>query len=263
MPNAQIGDLKIHYQIHGSGQPLLLFPDNLLASGAYEREINHLAKKFQVIAFDYPGRGKSTHKTFYPDEQEVDLWGFWADLACHLLQEIKLNQAYALGIGGGAMAALHYAGNQASQHHLTPKGLILDSFLADWNTRTLHRWLDVREHYYVRNQKLLKDLHGEDWRTVVDNDTEFIRQLANQGGYQVPDAFMNAIGCPVLLTGYQRDQTLPCIAQEYARISSLIPDCDIYLSSQRNHPYIERPFAWSDSTMFLTMADLFLDKIRK
>jgi hypothetical protein len=35
----------------------------------------------------------------------------------------------------------------------------LDSFLADWDGRTLHRWLDVREHFYVRNEKSLQEQH--------------------------------------------------------------------------------------------------------
>ncbi|MEE4195585.1 MAG: alpha/beta hydrolase [Anaerolineae bacterium] len=262
MPFAEIGELKIYYDRIGSGEPLVLFPDNLLASSAYQREIDHFATSFEVIAFDYPGRGKSTHATFYPDEQELDLWGFWADMACHLLQTLNLDHAYAVGIGGGAMAALHFAGNQAHQHHLKVCGVIADSFLADWDARTLHRWLDVREHYYVRNQPLLETLHGKNWRTLMDQDTDFIRRLADHGGYQVPDAFMNAITCPVLLTGHQQDHTLPNIAREYARISQLIPNCDLYLSAQRNHPFIERPYAASDSTMFLTMADLFFAKIR-
>ena len=260
MPTSTMGDLQVYYAIQGKGEPLLIFSDHLLSSAAYQREIDHFSANFQVIAFDYPGRGKSTHQTHYPDEQEYDLWGFWGDLACHLLQDLQLDHAYAFGVGGGAMAALHFAGNQAAQHHLRPCGVIADSFLADWDSRTLHRWLDVREHYYVRNHKLLKELHGEDWREVVDRDTAFVRRLADHGGYQVPDATLNAIPCPVLLTGHQRDHALPRIAAEYARISSLIPHCDLYLSASQNHPYIERPYAWSDSSTFLQIADLFLEK---
>jgi len=62
--------------------------------------------------------------------------------------------------GGGALPALQFCGKQAIQHHIRVKGLIGDSFLADMDKRTLHRWLDVREHFYVRNKRLYKNNMG-------------------------------------------------------------------------------------------------------
>lgn len=49
-----------------------------------------------------------------------------------------------------------------------------------------------------------------------------------------------------LLTGHLGDPVLPGLAAEYARLSSLIPDCSLYLSSKANHPYVERPFLLSE-----------------
>jgi pimeloyl-ACP methyl ester carboxylesterase len=261
MPTVQIAEIDLYYTTIGTGDPLLIFPDNLLSAQAYAREVDHFANHFQVLAFDYPGTGKSTHKMMYLDEREVDYWGFRADLACHLLLELKIETCYALGVGGGALAALHFAGKQAPQHRVVVKGLIADSFLADWDSRTLHRWLDLREHFYVRNAKKLQELHGNDWRQVVDEDTRYLRQLADRGGYAVPNSFLNAITCPVLLTGHMEDQGLPNIAQEYARLSRLIPDCSLYLASNQRHPYIERPYLWSDPDTFKQVADLFLSNI--
>ena len=188
MPIVNIADIEIFFTKTGSGEPFLIFPDNHLSSLAYKKEIDHFANHFEVIAFDYPTMGKSTHQVKYPDERQVDYWGFWADLACHLLTELEINRCFALGVGGGALTALHFAGKQAVQHNIKMGGLILDSFLADWDNRTLHRWLDAREHFYVRNEKSLLEQHGEDWRSVVDEDTEFLRTLANHGGYAVPDS---------------------------------------------------------------------------
>ncbi len=261
MPSVQIAEISIHTTRTGSGQPLIIFPENHLTGSAYQKEIEHFSDRFEVIAFDYPTTGKSTHEVYYPDERQVDYWGFWADLACHLLLELEIKTCYALGVGGGALSALHFAGKQAPQHQITVLGLAADSFLADMDSRTLHRWLDVREHFYVRNEKALIVQHGENWRAVVDEDTRFLRQLADRGGYAVPDSTLNAIACPTLLTGYQQDQTLPGIAAEYARVSSLIPDCSLYLSSKSHHRYLERPYMWTDSEGFRTIADLFLNRL--
>lgn len=258
MPFVEIGDINVFYSRTGSGERLFLFPDNHLSSLAYQNEINYFSSQFEVIGFDYPPMGKSTHEVKYPDEREYDYWGFWADLACHLLIDLEIDRCFVLGVGGGAVTALHFAGKQAPQHKLHLQGLILDSFLADWDIRTLHRWLDVREHFYVRNKKPLQEQHGENWRQVLDEDTRFLRQLANRGGYAVPDHIINAVGCPTLLTGHLQDTILPGLAGEYARISSLIPDCSLFLSAKANHPYLERPFMWTDPESFQTIVNLFL-----
>ncbi len=255
-----VGDIEVYYSSTGSGDRLLLFPDNHLSSLAYQNEIDHFSSRFEVITFDYPATGKSTHEIQYPDEREVDYWGFRADLACHLLVELDIDRCFAMGIGGGTLAAMHFAGKQAPQHKLHLQGLILDSFLANWDTRTLHRWLDVREHFYVRNEKALKEQHGKNWRQVLDEDTRFLRQLADRGGYAVPDHILNAIGCPTLLTGHLKDTILPGIAMEYARISNLIPNCSLFLVAKANHPYLERPFIWTDPESFRTVVNLFLDR---
>jgi len=261
MPIKNIADIEIFYTKTGSGPNLIIFPDNHLSSAAFKNEIEYFTDRFEVVAFDYPTKGKSTHEVKYPDECEVDYWGFWADLACHLLIELEIKNCYALGVGGGALSALHFAGKQAAQHKINLHGVILDSFLADWDMRTLHRWLDVREHFYVRNEKSLLEQHGEDWRQVLDEDTAFLRSLASHGGYSVPDNILNAIPCPSLLTGHLQDQTLPNLAEEYARISKIIPDCSIFLSAKGNHPYIERPFMWTDSESFRVVSDHFLERL--
>lgn len=262
MPTVNIADIEIFYEKTGEGESFLIFPDNILSSKAYYNEIKFFSNSFEVLAFDYPTTGKSTHSVRYPDERQVDYWGFWADLACHLLIELKIDHAYVLGVGGGALTALQFCGKQAPQHRIGVKGLIADSFLADMNSRTLHRWLDVREHFYVRNEESLQEQHGADWRQVVDEDTRFLRKLADRGGYKVIDNTLSAITCPTLLTGHLEDVILPGIAEEYARISKLIPNCNIYLSGKAYHPYLERPFMWTDSKSFQTVVDLFLSHIQ-
>jgi pimeloyl-ACP methyl ester carboxylesterase len=165
-----------------------------------------------------------------------------------------------LGVGGGALTGLHFAGKQAQDHKITVQGLILDSFLPEMDQRTLHRWLDVREHYYVRNEKSLAEQHGVNWRAVVDQDTSYLRQLADQGGYQIPEFMLTAITCPTLLTGHLEDQILPGLAQAYAQISRLVPNCSIFISAKANHPSLERPFIWTDSECFKKVADVFFQR---
>jgi pimeloyl-ACP methyl ester carboxylesterase len=264
MPKIDIAGLDIHYVERGSGDPMLIFPDNLHASNAYLDEIDYFSDRFHVLSFDYPGTGRSTREVRYQDEREYDLWNFRADLACHLLLDLDLAECYALGTGGGALAALHFAGKQSDLHGIRARGVIADSFLSSLDGRALHRWLDTREHYYVRKTESLTQEHGDDWRQVVDADTAFLRRLADHGGYAVPNFVLNGIRCPVLLTGTQRDPLFPGLAQAFAQISSIVPDCSIFLPSRSGNPYgEEHPLMWTNRNLFRRMADSFLRRWTK
>lgn len=261
MPLIDIAEQEIHYKEAGSGAALLVFPDNLHASPAYADEITHFSDRFRVLAFDYPGTGGSTRDVRYRDEYEYDPWNYRADFACHLLLALGVDACYVMGAGGGGLVALHFAGRQAQLHGLTALGVIADSFLARLDSRTLHRSLDRREHTYVRNADALREQHGDDWRQVVDADTAFLRQMADRGGYAVPDFVLNSISCPVLLTGSLKDPWTPGVAHEYARISGIVPDCTVHLESTSAHRFgEEHPFMWTDPLSFRRISDAFLAK---
>jgi valacyclovir hydrolase len=261
VPRIDIGDQELHYIEQGSGDTLVLFPDNLHASPAHVGELDHFSDRFHVLSFDYPGTGRSTREIRYQDEQQLDLWNCRADLACHLLLELGIDACTVMGTGEGALVALHFAGRQARLHRLVARAVVADSFLGRLGTRTLHRRLDAREHYYVRNAERLKEQHGPDWREVVDADTSFLRGLADRGGYDLPDSVLNSITCPVLLTGNLHDALTPGIAQEYARISALVPDCSLFLASRSGHPHgHEHPLMWTGRVWFQEVCDLFLSR---
>jgi pimeloyl-ACP methyl ester carboxylesterase len=263
MPKIDIADLEIHYTEGGSGDTLLLFPDNLHASQAYKDEIEHFSGRFHVLSFYYPGTGRSTRDIRYRDEREYDLWNFRADLACHLLLALGIDTAYAVGVGGGALTALHFAGRQAQLHGLVPKAVIGDSFLPTLDRRTLHRWLDTRAHYYVRNAGSLREQHGDDWRQVMDADTAFLRKMADHGGYALPNFVLSAIRSPVLLTGSLRDPLTPGIAKAFARVAGIVPDCTIHLESSSGHQWgEEHPLIWTAPDLFRHVSGTFLSRIR-
>ncbi len=261
MPHYAIGELEIHYIDQGEGDTLLFLPDNILAASAYQEEINHLAQRFRVIAMDYPGRGRSARRDPYPDEHLYDLWGYWADLGCHLLQELEIDACHLVGSHGAALTALHVAGKQARQHDIRPLSAVCDSFLPEMDMRSLHRMLDTREHYYRRQHGNLAQQHGDDWRAVVDADSTFMRGMANQGGYAVPVSTLNGIACPTLLTGCLTDPRTPGIAQQYARLAEQIPDCSLYLASTAGHPHIEYPWLKGNPALWRAQATLFWDAL--
>ena len=78
----------------------------------------------------------------------------------------------------------------------------------------------------------------------------------------MPDFVLNAIRCPVLLTGTLHDALTPGIAQEFAGISSIVPDCSLYLASESHHRYgDEHPLLWTAPEAFRAVADRLLNRV--
>ena len=59
MPFSNVNGINIYYEIHGKGEPLVLIYGYAGHSGLWFRQIPILSKKYQVIAFDNRGVGRS------------------------------------------------------------------------------------------------------------------------------------------------------------------------------------------------------------
>jgi pimeloyl-ACP methyl ester carboxylesterase len=65
MPKARVGDLNLHYDVRGAGDPLLLIMGLGASSAAWDPEmLAQLARSFQVIAFDNRGTGELQRLSF-------------------------------------------------------------------------------------------------------------------------------------------------------------------------------------------------------
>ncbi len=259
MPIVDIAELPIHFIEQGEGEVLLLFPDNDLAAAEYEEELAYFGDRYRAVSFDIPGTGGSTREIRYQDEIQLDPWNFRADLACHLLLELGIDACSVLGSGLGALSALHFAGRQAALHKINVLAVVADSFLADLDRRTLHRWLDAREHYYIRRVRRMERLHGQDWRAVVEADTVALRTLADRGGYALPTGVLRGVRCPVLLSGNLQDPLTPGIAEQFARMTASLPDGSVFLASGSQHPHgDEHPWLRTAPVQFRRTVDAFL-----
>ena len=104
MPTAHIGNIIIHYQIQGQGEPLLLIM-GYRGSGFMWGEdlIALLACHFQVIFFDNRGTGLSDKpETLYTIPM-------MADDAAGLLRHLGIQRAHVFGVSMGGMIAQELA----------------------------------------------------------------------------------------------------------------------------------------------------------
>lgn len=106
MPTVNVLDIRLYYEIHGAGEPLLLIQGLGLDSTAWLYQLPALAQQYQVILFDNRGIGRTDASlgpyTTYAMAQDV----------IALLNVLEIARVHILGFSmGGLIAqvlALHY-----------------------------------------------------------------------------------------------------------------------------------------------------------
>ncbi len=99
MPHVEVNDIKIYYEVHGTGEPLLLIEGLGYATWMWYRQLEEFSRDFRVIIFDNRGVGKSD-KPDIPYSIEM-----MAADAAGLLRALDIQQAHVLGVSMGGFIA--------------------------------------------------------------------------------------------------------------------------------------------------------------
>ncbi len=100
MPNSE---LKIHYEEHGTGEPLILTPGLSAGAWIWFKQVKALSAQFRVVTFDPRGVGRSRSS-----ESPTDM-RLLADDVAGLLKELKIPRAHILGASFGGFVAQEFA----------------------------------------------------------------------------------------------------------------------------------------------------------
>jgi len=103
MPYALVDDVKIYWESHGQGKPLLLISGVSGGTWSWEESITAWSPLFQVIVFDNMGAGRSS----MPDRTYGI--GEMAKHAAAVLDAAEAEQAYVVGLSMGGMIAQELA----------------------------------------------------------------------------------------------------------------------------------------------------------
>lgn len=104
MPVANNGSVRVRYDVHGSGPPILLIMGYKASSALWGREfLAQLSCHFEVITFDNRGTGNSDKP------HGAHTIAMMADDAASVLEELQISQAHVFGVSMGGMIAQEFA----------------------------------------------------------------------------------------------------------------------------------------------------------
>jgi 3-oxoadipate enol-lactonase len=138
MPKTRIGDIEMYYEVHGTGEPLVLIHGLAVDSSVWINQVSVLSQKYQVIIFDNRGVGQTS------DPQDDYSTEMMADDTMALLKFLRIGRAHVLGFSMGGMIAQTIA----LKYPELVKSLLLTSTAARLSARGKHLiqlWLMLYE----------------------------------------------------------------------------------------------------------------------
>jgi 3-oxoadipate enol-lactonase len=104
MPEVRVGDINLHYEIQGDGDPVLMIMGLGSSSASWDPVlVSELARSFRTIVYDNRGTGQSD-KPKIPYTLEM-----FADDASGLLDALQIDRVHVFGVSMGGMIAQELA----------------------------------------------------------------------------------------------------------------------------------------------------------
>ena len=224
MPTLSLADCELHYEDHGTGEPLLLL-HGLGGSGRdWAPQITRFAATHRVLVCDVCGHGKSSKP---PGPYSIAGFGRHA---AELLRRVASGPAHVVGLSMGGMIAFQLAVDAPelvrslvivnSGPELVPRNL--QERWALWMRVMTVRWLGLPKMAAVLAPRLFPgpELAAERQAFVeqfVANDpVAYLAALKALIGWRVTDR-IGGIRAPTLVVASELDYTPASRKEEYAR----------------------------------------------
>lgn len=205
---ASVNGLKLYYEIHGKGYPLvLLHGGGSTIESTFGRILPDLAKNHKVIAIELQAHGR-TKDIDRPLSFEQD-----ADDVAALLIQLQIDKADIMGFSNGGTTSLQIA----IRHPKLVNKLVLASALYK-RTGMMAGFFEGMQHVTIEQMpsqlkeaflKVNPDPKG--LQAMFDRDATRMRNFKD-----IPDAALEGIQAPALVINADKDVVLPEHALEIA-----------------------------------------------
>ena len=207
---AAVNDLEMYYEIHGTGQPLIVLHGAFMSTGAMGEIVTSLAETRQVIAVDLQGHGRTA------DVDRPLSYEHMADDVAALLRHLEIEKADVFGysMGGGVSLQL------AMRHPTLVRKLVVASASSTSDGVYPEVWAGI--------EQITPDLFAgtpwkEEYDRVAPNPDAFptlvakMKQLDSQPFAWPPDE-IRTIAAPTMIVIGDSDGTTPEHAVELFRL---------------------------------------------
>lgn len=253
MPYFIYNKKSCYYKEQGEGAPLLFLHGNTASSNMFDDVIRLFCNEYNAITIDFLGHGKSDRVKKF----STDLWHDEALQVIAFLEQSQYKKVNLIGSSGGALVAINVA---LERPDLVDK-VIADSFEGEFPLKEFTQNV-VEEREASKNDEVTKAfyyaMHGDDWESVVDNDTDAIYEHAKTIGFFFYKP-LNMLNSKVMFTGSKEDEFISFIDSNYfySVYSSMIEKIghgEIFIFDKGGHPAL-----LSNSSEFFMVAKKFLN----
>ena len=230
MSYTMIDGINIFYERAGSGPCLLILHGNTVSSKMHTALFDNLKEYYNVISLDLPGHGKSDRLQEWP----IHFWHWQAQFLTKFMKAINVHQYSILGYSGGALIAFNLLFLQPDRI----KSVIADSFLGlESEIDTVENIDAERAHakHLPEVREFWKNMHGNDWENIIDQDTNMIKKHhAQYKKYVFGD--LSKITTKVFITGSKNDSMVPRMEDVLNQLKQKNPNFTTILYENGNHP---------------------------
>jgi pimeloyl-ACP methyl ester carboxylesterase len=245
MPKVKANGIDLNYEVHGTGQPVILIGGLGADMFLWFRQIPELSKHFQVIAFDNRGAGESDK----PEEPYTIK--MFADDTAGLLKALDVARAHVIGASLGGMVAQEFALSYPAM--LNRLALVSTSFggpnsvptpketLAAVLNRTGNPETDIRNSFKLFTHDQWCDAHPDlvdqyvKWRVAHPQPVAAYQRQA-----MAPLAFnaeerVSQIAAPTLVAHGSDDRVVP--VENARRLAAKIPNAKLMVFEGGGHAF--------------------------
>jgi 3-oxoadipate enol-lactonase len=239
MPYVISDSLKLHYEIHGQGDPLVLIHGLGSSCRDWELQIPAFAEGFQVITLDLRGHGRSD-KPAGPYSMAL-----FAEDTAQLISSLGLQTVHVLGISLGGMVAIQLGLDFPD----LVRSLVIVNSTPEMVPRTFQerisiwqRWMIVRfsgmkkmgqvlaERFLPRDdQAELRKIFIQRW--AENHKPAYLEAMKAVIGWSVRER-LGEISCPTLIIGSDGDYFPTSDKQAY---TELIPGARLVIVKDSRH----------------------------
>lgn len=248
----EINGLRVHYEVSGEGQPVLLLHGWGANLGTFQHVHKFLEKDFMVYSIDFPGFGES--------EEPHQPWGIYdyADFTKLFINQFDVQNPILVGHSFGGRVSIIYAAK-----HPVNKVILVDSagikpkrkfnyYVKVYTFKTAKQLfkLPILKNYSDQVINNMRSTFGSsDYKNVAGVMQQTMVKVVNEDlKYLLPD-----IKAPTLLIWGENDNATPVADAKI--MEKIIPNAGLAVLKNASHySFLDKP------NDFLIIIDNFLEK---